>query len=47
MVFGEVNSSKNIVFETVARQAIKEVGYDNIEKGFDYRHCVCIISMDS
>jgi S-adenosylmethionine synthetase len=46
MVFGEITTKANLVFEQVVREAIKEVGYDNIEKGLDYKSCTVIVALD-
>ena len=46
MVFGEITTSANLVFEQVTRQAIKEVGYDSLEKGFDYKTATIIVALD-
>ena len=46
MVFGEVNTVAEINFEQIARNAIKEVGYDNTEIGMDYKTATIIVAMD-
>ncbi|KAL4493510.1 hypothetical protein ABPG72_007518 [Tetrahymena utriculariae] len=47
MVFGEINtSSQDIIYEKIVRQAIKEVGYDDIEKGLDYKNTVIMVALD-
>lgn len=33
MVFGEISTKANIVYEQVIREAIKEIGYDSMDKG--------------
>ena len=37
IVFGEITTSAKIDYEQVVRDACKEVGYDDIDKGLDYR----------
>lgn len=37
MVFGEITSKAHLQIEQIARQAIKEVGYDDIAKGLTTR----------
>lgn len=46
MVFGEVNSKATLNYEQLARQAIKEIGYDASEKGMDYKVATVIVAMD-
>jgi len=46
MVFGEINTKAKIVVEQVVREAIKEVGYDSLEKGMDYKTATIIIGLD-
>jgi S-adenosylmethionine synthetase len=46
MVFGEINSKADISYEKLVRKAIKEVGYDSVEKGMDYKTATIIIQMD-
>lgn len=39
MVFGEISTqAKNIYYEQIVRKAIKEVGYDSVSKGLDYKN---------
>ncbi|EGR27498.1 S-adenosylmethionine synthetase, putative [Ichthyophthirius multifiliis] len=47
MVFGEISSAyPNIVYEHVVRQAIKEAGYDSIDKGLDYKNVFVMVALD-
>jgi S-adenosylmethionine synthetase len=46
MVFGEITTSGTINIEQIARQAIKEVGYDDMKKGFDYKNATVIVAID-
>merc|ERR1711881_80581 len=46
MIFGEITSEAKINFENVIRNAIKNVGYDDIEKGLDYKMCNVIIAIE-
>lgn len=39
VVAGEVTSRGSIDVQNVARQVIKEIGYDSTDKGFDYNTC--------
>ena len=45
-VFGEITCAKELNIESIARNAAKEIGYDSIDKGFDYKNCQIIICID-
>lgn len=44
MIFGEITTSAKINHDAVVREAIKAVGYDDGDKGFDYKSC-CVSVM--
>lgn len=46
MIFGEITTEAKINFETVIRNAIKDVGYDDAEKGLDYKMCNVIVAIE-
>jgi len=46
MIFGEITTEAKINFENVIRNAIKEVGYDDAEKGLDYKMCNVIVAIE-
>jgi len=46
MIFGEITTTANINYERVVRQAIKNVGYDDVAKGFDYNTCNVIVAIE-
>lgn len=46
MVFGEITTKANISYEKVVREAIKNVGYDNIDKGCDYKSCSVLVAIE-
>eukprot|EP01017_Pseudomicrothorax_dubius_P013053 TRINITY_DN1561_c0_g1_i1.p1 TRINITY_DN1561_c0_g1~~TRINITY_DN1561_c0_g1_i1.p1 ORF type:complete len:405 (+),score=135.69 TRINITY_DN1561_c0_g1_i1:63-1277(+) len=46
MVFGEITTKANLVFEQIVREAIKEIGYDSVDKGMDYRTATVIVALD-
>jgi S-adenosylmethionine synthetase len=45
VIAGEITTNAQIDFQEVAREAIKKVGYDSAEKGFDYHSCAVINSV--
>jgi len=44
-ITGEISSIAEVNIEEVARQAIKEIGYDNADTDMDYRTCKIIVNM--
>lgn len=46
MVFGEVTLNGDINTEQIVRKAIKEVGYDSLNVGMDYKTATVIVALD-
>ena len=46
-IMGEISSTANVDIASVARDVIKEIGYDNPECGFDGNSCAVLVSMDA
>ena len=46
VVAGEISTQARIDVPSVVRKAIKEIGYDASEKGFDYKTCAVMVTLD-
>lgn len=46
VVAGEITSKGSIDVPSIVRKTVQEIGYDDVEKGFDYRHCAVFSSLD-
>ncbi|MBI2712134.1 MAG: methionine adenosyltransferase [Bdellovibrio sp.] len=46
VVAGEVTTNARIDYADVARQTVKKIGYDSSEKGFDYKTCGVVVTLD-
>jgi len=43
---GEITTSAIIDYQEVARDAVKEIGYNSSDMGFDYASCAVLVTMD-
>ncbi|MFI5258559.1 MAG: methionine adenosyltransferase [Candidatus Limnocylindrales bacterium] len=45
MVLGEISTSTYVDFQSVVRDAVREIGYTNADYGFDYLTCGTLVSV--
>ncbi|MBF0493174.1 MAG: methionine adenosyltransferase [Deltaproteobacteria bacterium] len=46
LVAGEITTTAQVDYISTARQTIKDIGYDDSAKGFDYHTCGVLVSLD-
>jgi len=46
MIFGEITTKATVLYEQVIRDTLKQIGYDDVEKGLDYRTANIIVAIE-
>ena len=45
MLLGEITTTAQLNYDKIVRDTIKDIGYNNTDKGFDYQTCGVLVAL--